>query len=162
MIADALHTSAWGESSDNWQIWNMIIDWDCQYMSIGPQEAWITYFKIEKVDENNARFESRMIVQPRRIAISIDKYEHYPFYRDIDGIDIDELTISISEAVEIAEKNGGKKVRESVENECSVSVFIRSDPMSYNGWEIHYDMEDYSNNFSIYINPNTGDVEEIR
>ena len=161
LIANALHRSAWGESLESWQISRVDFEWDCQYMSTGAQELWIDYYKIIKTDEKDARLESNIKIQPRRIAVSIEKFKYYPNYWTMSGINLDELPISMTEAVEIAEKNGGKIVRESADNNCYVLVLMNIE--RYDGWRVFYKMEDVSKNKNLYfyIDSKNGDVEKI-
>jgi hypothetical protein len=74
------------------------------------------------------------------------------FYRPVFGanvIDLDKLKISADEALSIAEENGGKTMRQSVQNDCDLYLVLDGN------WQVVYDG---SSTLKINIDPYTGKI----
>jgi hypothetical protein len=157
-IAQALHKLAWGESLDTWNLSNMNFGLDCNYYDNGPQDARFTYFKTVKVNDQESRDVSEIIIEPRRASVTVHKSEYYPTSVQWQTIDLKQLKISsLEDVLQIAEINGGISARTAVENACSISLTLAPNSVSYDGWNISYTGDDRKYIFEIQINQFTGE-----
>lgn len=161
-IAGALHELIWRESLATWKL--HVIDYtiDCAYLDNGPQYAYLKYFKIAQIrNQDSSLLISTLIIEPRRNSVIGGKTEYYPYRNPRQEIDLAQLKISAEDALQIAEKAGGKAIRTRVANECDVSIILNPDSFYYEGWQV-----DYSPNTSddllasYYIDPITGELGE--
>jgi len=156
-IAQSVNELIWGNSLTNWEL-NMVRgDWHCEYYYSGPQSAEFRLFRIGGNNEKS-RYVSTIEIIPRRSLVTWHKEEHFPVILNWKNIDMNKIDISMEEAVEIAEKNGGYEARTNVKNECSITAILNPESPIYHGWIVSY-RKDYGERFELYhINPKTGKI----
>jgi hypothetical protein len=160
-IAEVFHEWTSGETLDNWQLNGLMFSWDCEHFNKGPQYAYIRFIKVEKVRERKSRFESEVRIDPRNNHLLGGQIEHYPRKFRWKVIDTTKA-ITVDEALNIAEINGGSQFRESVNHECEILVsFFANDTLDYDGWDVHYYVDIWGDEGVTYhIDPMTGKVED--
>jgi hypothetical protein len=163
-IAEVFHELTSGESLDNWQLSGVMFSWDCEHFDKGPQEALLRYIKIEKIRETESRFLSHVFIEPRRNELSGGIIEFYPRVLRWEVAD-PAKTIGVEEALHIAESNGGSEFRGAVDNHCEITAsYYPKDflDLGYDGWVVDYDNSSPGMEDTYYINPKTGEVEDIQ
>ena len=135
--------------------------WDCEHFDKGPQTAYIRYIKVEKVRERESRFLSEVRINPRDKDFFGGQTEIYPRKFRWKVIDPTKA-ITVDEALNIAETNGGSQFRESVHHECEIIVsYFPNNSLSYDGWVVHYYDDIWGDKgYTIHIDPMTGEVED--
>ena len=159
-ISESVNEMAEEGSPGDWK-YNMIsAQWDCEYFDFGPQSAQFRLIKIHKVKSTSFRIENHITVLPRRDSIMIYTQEYSPVIIKRAIIFPEKLKISMGQAVDIAEENGGNKTRSEVKNQCSFYAMLNPENLSYDGWIIRYlNYSDETLDY-YYINPETGSVDE--
>jgi hypothetical protein len=137
-IAEALHQFVWGESLESWNLYRMDFTLGCDQANIGLQYGQFVFFKVMNLNGKEKRVEHFIEIDPSRNFIQSMETEYYPVLVDCQTIDLAKLNISASEALEIAEKNGGREKRTALKNVCSISVGISRDTVEYDGWLVIY------------------------
>jgi hypothetical protein len=160
-IAKVFHEWTSGETLDNWQLNGLLFSWDCEIFDKGPQNAYIRYIKVEKVRERKSRFLSEVRINPRDKDFFGGQTEHYPRKNRWKVIDTTKA-ITVDEALNIAERNGGSQFRESLNHECNITVsYFPDSSLSYDGWDVHYFDDIWGDKgYTIHIDPMTGEVED--
>ncbi len=159
LIANALHTLAWSESLESWNLHLFSLGWDCNELDKGPQWAFFIYFKNGKIKDRESRFVSTITLEPLRNSVAIHKEEIYPKIMNWSIINLEKFPVSIEDTIKIAENNGGSEIRENLSNKCDISLAMEIGSLEYDGWRVSY-----SNNegrlLVFKINPNTGKLEK--
>lgn len=151
-IAEALHELVWGESLETWDLYRMDFSSGCDQIDIGFQYAQFVFFKVINLDGQETRVGHFIEIDPSRNFIQAIETEYYPNLANWKTIDLATVKVSASEALRIAEKDGGLEKRTAVKNECSVSVGISRDTVVYDGWLVIYS----PSVFIDKIDPGTG------
>jgi hypothetical protein len=69
--------------------------------------------------------------------------------------------ITVDEALNIAEINGGSQFRESVNHECEILVsYYPDDSLDYDGWDVYYFNRSLEVGDTYHIDPKTGKLED--
>lgn len=156
-IASALHQVVWKESLDGWSVYGMVFKTSCQENPSGFTYGDITYFKSIFMD-------GRILYSAREIEIA-------PLYSDVTwgggtnyphpilgwkSVDLIKIKVNAEDALRIAEENGGKAARESVENQCRISIGLSGG----SGWKVAYAGNSSSPLYlyKIEIDPYTGQI----
>jgi hypothetical protein len=137
-IADALHEHVWGESLETWNLYRMDFSSGCNQNDIGFQNAQFVFFKVVTLDGQETRVEHFIEIDSSRNFIQAMETEYHPNLAKWKAIDLTKVKVSASEALQIAEKDGGLEKRTAVKNECSISVGISRDTVVYDGWLVIY------------------------
>ena len=137
-IAEALHKLVWGESLGTWNLYRMVFSSGCDQVDIGFQSGQLVFFKVINLNGQETRIGHFIEIDPSRSFAQAMETEYYPDLEDWKAIDLAKVKISASEALQIAEKNGGYEKRTAVKNVCSISAGISRDTVVYDGWLVIY------------------------
>jgi hypothetical protein len=154
-IAEALFQFAWNETLKKWSLDRMAFGMDCQDANYGPQYADFTFYKVEQSDGKESRLVRRIYILHQEKTVWWTEIEYFPMLADWGNIDLTKTKISVNDAFQIAERNGGYRARLGVENNCKVTAFL---PIwGYDGWNITYTGLDKL--FDINIDPLSGEYK---
>lgn len=151
-IAEALHQLVWGDSLETWNLYRMDFSSGCDQINIGFQHSQFVFFKVVKENDQETRIEHFIEIDPSRKFAQAMETKYYPNLTNWKTINLNTVKVSASEALQIAEKDGGSEKRLAVNNECSVSVGISRDTVVYSGWLVIYS----PSIFLDKIDPTTG------
>lgn len=132
-VASALFEFVWKESlNGNWSIHKMFFDANCED-PVGFERASFVYYQLI-FQQQELKYEARAVdISPIDGNVSWGSDTVFP--RPILGanvIDFDKLKITADEALSIAEENGGKSGRESVQDKCDLYLLFDGD------WKVVY------------------------
>jgi len=154
-VGGAFFESVWKESLDkDWSMHRMIFNTSCKENSAGFESATFVFYQLI-FQQGELRYEARAIaISP--LEGNITWGGDNIFYRPIFGanvIDLDKLKISADEALSIAEENGGKAMRQSVQNDCDLYLVFNGE------WLVVYNAgHESSSKLKIHIDPYTGKI----
>ncbi len=149
-IANAIHEFIWSEDLTHWKLNSIFFYLQCSEVAAGPQSAYFTYFKILEESTEKYRLVHEIVVQPQEKAIVVSAKRHSHLITTWEEYDMSEFRINSSDALNIAEKNGGKLFRGN-NNDCSVSISLNRAVDNNKDWVVFYD-----NYLEIMIDPITG------
>ncbi len=115
---------------------------DCKDVNLGAQRAYIFTYMLESgyfvwPPFNVASYSYSIDLPSNELRWSAKSYDKYVGEEIHSVLDFAQIKISAEEALRIAELNGGKDARLSVENQCSINLEI--DANSNNGnWVVNY------------------------
>jgi hypothetical protein len=157
-IADALHQFVWKETLDSWNLYNIELDAVCQDNPNGFGVGDLVFFKSAR-DNGETKYSTReLLITPQYGDVSWGGGANFPY--PIFGwksINLSLFKVTAEDALKIAEENGGRIARLSVQNECRIVVSMNSN--AYTGWRVIY----FPNSgglriFEKQIDPYTGRV----
>lgn len=160
-IADGLHKFVWDESLKDWVLGSIQFGMDCVNADDGPQYA---YFGLYKVIQNNSEQRKRIVhkiyILHQANTLSWVETEYSSQIRNWLELDLTQVKIFVSDALNIAETNGGFRARSAVKNECQIGLFL-APGSEYNGWQVIYSGSQ-GGLFSIRIDPLTGKFQLMK
>jgi len=153
MVANALMQL---ESKDinNWEIYGLIFNSECQNDLVGFESSEITYFEHESQQDN---YRIRQIDISSRLEI-VSFFEKGGFQRPLFGwksIDLSLPFASADRALQKAEEHGGEEFRLNLNNACNISL-ITKPSTGGNNWLVTYRANNSIENFRIRIDLYTG------
>jgi hypothetical protein len=164
-VADAVFEFARGDTLDEWQLNLMSLSVACQEIGLGFHDVDFRFFKNTQENGREVRIERIVNIDPRNKDVFITENEYYPKLFNWASIDWRKNIISAEEALQEAERAGGKEKRLSVRNACYVWLSLKQDIGLWNNkwwWGVHYSgMDDEGRQttlFSVEINPYTGEA----
>jgi hypothetical protein len=153
----ALFKEVWGETPDGWSLNSFRFSVACSFVDYGFQTGRFRYFKnAEKADEQ-IRVERRIYINASSGFVQVLEFEYAPRLVDWGVVDMARLHYSADDALQIAEKEGGREARLAIQNNCDISVRLDPDAPRYRGWDIWYLGYD-GNIFEIWVDPVTGKI----
>jgi hypothetical protein len=160
-IAGAFYQFKWNENINTWHLYSMKFRKDCANNSDGFYLGKIAYFKDSDETSHSHYLFRELSISPmdKELTWEGDVFRQPPLFG---WFSIDQIKISADDALEIAEKNGGKEARLKVKNACTIYVSIIPNPDRDYKWRVSYDSYD---TFEIQIDPYSGShniVERIR
>ena len=154
-ITNLLSQQIWNESLDleGWDVYSIYFQSECKDNPQGFNEFSIVYYKALGVKNWERRYTVRLVdIFPWQglIRWGGDSDFSVPLLSAWDNIDLLKFKITPLDAMQIADKNGGKEARLHVGDVCtiSVSMFQQDDGM----WEVAYPQA----YFRMSVNSNTG------
>ncbi len=157
-IAAVLFEFVWKEPlNKNWSIHRMSFDTNCKENPVGFERATFVFNQLLFQGEN-FRYNARAVeIAPLDGEVLWGGGNTYP--RPIFGesqFDLDNLKITADDALSIAEKNGGMALHQSVQNRCTLSLFLEEE-----SWEVvYFGLSTIGTSPKIYIDPYTGKVSD--
>jgi hypothetical protein len=132
---------------------------DCYEVSSGFQNSGFKYFKSVHRGDTRSRLEWRLYISPNENVVSITQVEYIPERVSWESIDLSQVKITADDALRIAEKNGGSKVRDDLSDNCAILASFEAGG-KYKDWLVTY----FSNGswFDINIDGRTGEYKIIR
>jgi hypothetical protein len=156
-IADALHEFVWNESLDEWNLDGMTFGMDCKDVDYGSQYANFRFYKVVHTREKESRLVHNIYIFPAENSVWWTEIEYYPKLANWGSLDQKQIKVSVNDALQIAETNGGRKARLEVNNKCKFAAII---PIwEYEGWNLTYTSD--AKLFNINIDPLTGEYRII-
>jgi hypothetical protein len=152
-IANALNKFVTQDSLEGWSVYNLHSFRDCSDNPVGLDNFLITYFKIDG-DQYIARGIEVWSLS-KDAAIGGDMHFPRPFpigWTDWHSLpDLKGLKVTADEALQIAEAQGGKTFRGTVNNECSVFVSLGD------RWYVTYSPDGSGSSFQVSIDLYSGE-----
>lgn len=151
-IANALNKFVMEDSLEGWSVYNLHSFRDCSDNPVGFDNFIITYFKID-----GDRYIARAIdiwSLSKDAAIGGDMSFPRPFligWSNWPSLDLKGLKVTAAEALQIAEAQGGKTFRGTVNNQCDISVSLGD------SWHISYTPNGSGSSFQISIDLYSGE-----
>ncbi len=136
-IAEELHKKVWGESLENWSLFEMFFISGCDQTDLGFQSGQFKFFQIRNVQNQEIREVHTIEIDASRSFARVMDVEYSPNLEKWKTIDLGMIKVSADDALTIAEKNGGYEKRIAVENACGISVGTSKDYTS-NDWLVIY------------------------
>ena len=159
-LAEALHSVAWKETLDSWNLSEMFFRMECKDISIGPQFGQINYLKTVKTKDKEAILVRVMEIEPEINQAYTAEIDYYSTQRS--WLDISKVKVSAEQALQIAESNGGSKLRQEMGNNCRIYQSISANKDEYSGWIISYSSYDKPElNRDFYIDAETGNYKTL-
>ncbi|MEO8356221.1 MAG: hypothetical protein ABI621_09920 [Chloroflexota bacterium] len=155
-IVEALHQFVWHESIEDWSLRYILFSLNCDDVGKGPQSAYFIFYKVVENNQQKTRFEHQIYIDPSNNSAGWSEVEYRPSLVNQDPIELSKHKISITDALQIAENNGGQEARTETANKCTVNgEYINS----FDNWRISYvktlDL------FAIDVNAFTGNYKIV-
>jgi hypothetical protein len=162
-IAQAVNKQAWGESLDAQNFWSMSFSMDCSEIDRKTfSNAIFDSFRVIQTGGKETRIEYHTNIFLAENWVHTSKTEYTPNAHDMKPIDPAKYRIPAEEALQIAEKNGGSKIRLEVDNTCQIDALTPD--LNGKGWRVMY--QDPHNLigsiFEITIDPQTGEFKVLK
>jgi hypothetical protein len=146
-IAEAAHEREWGESLAEWHLYSLRFSIKrCQQVDEGIDSAEVIYYQ----QQGDYYVTHGMYINLIFSEVSVGE-NYYPYSGKWTPIELNKLVVKMpSEALEIAENNGGRNAREKQDEDgCYISLYLNPDslfpsfttnPLNLFGlsWEIEY------------------------
>jgi hypothetical protein len=155
-IAAILFEFVWKEPlNKNWSIHRISFGANCKENPVGFERATFVFNQLLFQGEN-FRYNARAVeIAPLDGEVFWGGGNTYP--RPLFGksqFDLDNLKITADDALSIAEKNGGKALRQSGQNRCRVGLYLEE-----GGWNVvYFGLVTIGRSPETYIDPYTGKV----
>jgi len=161
-VADIVWNQTWGDDSKDWSIFSMYFIADCQDHLDGFSIGNFEYFKPTNSQEGNGYSDRSVLLNPLYGIVDTGSGTSYP--RPLFGwmkIELESLKVTADDALHIAEENGGRKARLSVNNQCT--IFLNYSPnYKFNVWHVSISHNnELPNIFEINIDPYTAKYKII-
>lgn len=156
-IVDAFYKMMLHDTLGEWHLNSMDFSLACSEVEIGLQDGSFEFFKIVKNENNQEALISRYIdIDPRYKVVLFWEREFYPYVLTRSSIDLTNIKFDATQALQIAEENGGRNQRLTLNNACDISLDLSPDSVRYRGWKIIYRGNGVT--FEINIDPFTGNI----
>jgi hypothetical protein len=163
-VAQAFQNSVSKDYSAGWRLDTISFSLDCKDVSIDPQGAKFKFFKIV-TGQNEYRIESFIDIDPKDNYVRLDEFQIFHNYETLSSIDLSKAKITVKDALQIAEKNGGTKARLGVADNCSIGAFYGANSSYDKGWFVSYSTTSSDNVVNLLwedIDAQTGKYQKIR
>jgi hypothetical protein len=133
-IVQALYKSIWNESTDNWKLRYAWFSMKCDNVDDGPQFAHFIFYKVVQAQQET-RVERQIYIDPSNNAVGWVEVKYFPNLLQLLPIEFPEYQVTVSDALRIAEDNGGREIRIRADNECKVSGELIN---TSDNWRVSY------------------------
>jgi hypothetical protein len=159
-IVDAFYKQILHDTLDNWNLSSMSFSLICADVDVGLQDGDFGFFKAVMNENNQEVLISRYIeVDPSNKVVLLWEREFYPYVITRSPIDLTSLKFDGAKVLQMAEDNGGRNRRLSLNNVCSVRLSLSPDSAEYSGWNVYYTRSDSDRSvFQINIDPFNGNI----
>jgi hypothetical protein len=159
-IAHTLYEGVVGNTLRGWQLNSMDFQLSCKEMSNGFQNGRFDFFKVIKEKEDEFRISRFIDIDPRENFIHVKEKKYYPHLARLEVIDFAKLKVSADLALRIIELNRGADIRDSVENNCDISIILSPSPANDGQyWVVTYSRnDDHTLLLYVRIDPYTGKI----
>lgn len=164
-IANVLSQQVWAEPLElnNWLIFHVRFNGDCNAQFSGFNEFKLTYYKTIKTGWE-IRYVARTITLKPIVGLALwggDGEFSAPTLLGWDSIALTKFKITADEAVRIADENGGREARQS-SDKCTVYVLPVETFYSNHGDDWYVEYARSKPPFRLFINPFTGEINSIK
>lgn len=160
-VASVLSELVWGEplDLDTWYVRDMFFrGGDCN-RNLGRFSRFKIIYYHQKIESGASSYTARYISLSPSIGLAEwggdGKFESLALFA-WKKIEFSNFKITADDAVQIAEENGGKVMRENMKNDCAISVSIRENPRRFYAYDWYVEYYHRDKPFSIFVNPFTG------
>jgi hypothetical protein len=160
LIGRTFHEFIMQESIENWVLHRMRFNVKCENASQGFYLGGFQFYKTETRDEQEIRIVHEIAIAPLYDSITSFERKLSPVREQWEPINLDQIKISATDAINIAEKQGGQEVRSSILNACEINLSLAPGSV-YDGWQISYIGDDNEQIFQIYVDPFTGEYDIV-
>lgn len=156
-IANQFNKHISNENLENWKYLSISYSMDCSDFKYGPQQAIYEVGKNNAQNGNDIKVERQLWILPKQNRV--EWYEtQYDIYYSYVTFEIEEIKISLEDAIKIAEEQGGTAFRLKEDNQCRIVVEIIAG-IQENNWQIWYTSDD--NQYVIYVDKETGEYQIV-
>lgn len=162
LIARTIHEQSLGEPLGELNLYNVLFKMDCSDVQRGMfSNAEFLSFKTIQISDEESRIEHWITIWPVENLVYTVEVKYQPNIHHKEPIDLSRYQIAAEDALQIAEENGGSKVRLKVGDACQIDAFAPGPDGK--GWRIVYqDFPGFKNLlFEIAINPDTGEYKVL-
>lgn len=157
-VANALNLVAKQDDLGEWSIYKLLFTGYCDTNPVGFEDADITYFKTN--GENYYTRRVGIYLWGKEADWAGGAVSPRPYF-GWKNVDLKKFKISADDAFQIAEANGGKAIRQAVNNLCHFNMVI-SPNGDFGNWQVqYYGGPSDATLFMININPDDGTYEII-
>ena len=158
-IAGNLNRFVWNETLEDWNLYYMNFKVTCHDNPTGFEFAEIAYFKTISQDllqRSHVGRAFQIVPQDGYVVYSGEaNFPQSPF-DPWESLNLNKLRISAEDALKMADENGGRAARLSVQNECTICARLSGNI----AWNIFISANDSGSTiFRIAVDPYTGKVE---
>jgi len=133
-IVQALYESIWNESTDDWKLRYAWFSMKCDNVNDGPQFAHFIFYKVVRA-QKETRVERQIYIDPSNNAVGWVEIKYSPDLLQLVPIKLPEYKVTVSDALRIAEDNGGEEIRIRAGNDCKVSGELIN---TSDNWRVSY------------------------
>ena len=155
-VANSIHKFVWDEPLNNWMLNSMDFSGSCHDIENGLQDVYFVFYNILDSEDGKSRIVHNINIDPARSEVNVWAEKYSPLVMNWKAIDLGETKITADDALQIAEDNGGIEIRNSVNNECNVSVSFLPNPGDYDGWKLSY-YQNPGTLLEVKVDPKTGE-----
>ena len=164
-IVNAVSQEFWNEPLDlkKWKVLHLDMNQDCMDNPRGFYDFRIVYFENSGIEFWHRRYQARLIevFSWQGIIRWGDATFSDAILPGWGNANLDDFKVTADEALFVAERIGGSKVRQRVNNLCKLSVWLTNyspvNGYTHNNWLVHYGMAD----FYVRINPFSGKFKVV-
>ena len=156
-IVNALDEDVLGKSLQDWELSGFNFSLVCSQIQSGFQNGRFHYFRVVKDSDKESRLERFIDIDPRYNFVNASESKYFPNLMDLKSVDLARLKFSAEQALQIAESNGGQAIRQSIENDCNIALFLSPHFMKTTGWKVMY-YQTGNTLFEIHIDSYTGEI----
>jgi len=154
-IANALSQFIWNETLDDWLVYYLVFERNCDDHPGGFYSADIIYYKTIGVGWQK-KYTARWIqIYPLASIVYWGGDTDFPSSNGWVAIDLRKFKITADDALRIAEENGGDRLRSKVQNVCNISIDLPNNDKDIS-WDIRYNSNPF---FEIIVDPYSGKYE---
>lgn len=152
-IANALHQFVWKKPIENWNLYSMQFNRECQNGPGGFDSAEFNFYKTINVNGEEVYAGHGIGIYPVFNMVSWGGGTNFPrpLIFGWENIDLKNFHVTADDALRIAEQSGGQNARLAVNNNCHIFLTV-----SPSDWYVLYSGEDFSRLFYIRIDVGTG------
>jgi len=157
-VANALFEFQWHEPLDGWKLYLMSFETRCSD-NISGFDGGTFYYFITIVGEHGGKdnIGRQMLIMPQYGQVIVGGNSNYPYKRPgWKSIDLNKVVVTADDTLKIAEKNGGREARLSVQNKCYIQSTLSEDFL----WQVLIFKDSEGIAFEIHIDPYTGQVKK--
>jgi hypothetical protein len=136
-ISQAVFESIWNESSNDWNLSEIMFTLDCASAENGPQFGSFTFFKTYQEGDQSIRLERHIDIGPRIEEIYWNETKVFPVRYHFAPIDLSKVKFPVESVLSLAENLGGREIRLSLDNNCMIFLSLISNSRSYK-WYVSY------------------------
>ncbi len=154
-VVSALHQFVWKESLDNWLLYSAKFDAVCRDNPSGFSSGDFIFYKTVW-DQEKIRYATReLVIDPLRGEVSSAGTTNFPHpIFGWKGVNLVQIKVTADDALKMAEEDGGRAIRLSNQNACSINIGLSG----YRGWYIWYEGKNGLSIYNIQIDPYTGQI----
>jgi hypothetical protein len=151
----ALNKYVWNDTLDDWKVYTLQFDTECDENPTGFEFAHFYYYKTIFIHGQAIYAGRGFEVNPKYGYVEWGSGPNYPHpILGWKSVKRNKIEITAEQALKLAEESGGRLARLSVQNKCSIGVNIFGDT----GWQIYINDDGVGWLYHAEINPFTGAI----